>query len=173
MPVLLIYLWTRPESFTMRFYMFEAAIEGYASHPILGVGLNNSTAVMKGPRQELKEMGIRMGTLEPADSYYLAILAEVGPLGSLLYFGFFANIVVIALGSIRQVAVEMKGLLVGMVAGLTALATQSIADGPLAGHAVGGALWLFAALIVAIRRSGILPAPSASSSSAIRPAGAL
>jgi hypothetical protein len=173
MPVLLIYLWTRPESFTQRFYMFEAAIEGYASHPILGVGLNNSTAVMRAPRQELTDMGIPMGTVEPADSYYLAILAEVGPLGSLLYFGFFAKIVVIALGSIRQVAVEMKGLLVGMVAGLTALATQSIADGPLAGHAVGGALWLFAALIVAIRRSGILPAPSASSSSAIRPAGAL
>jgi O-Antigen ligase len=153
MPILLIYLWTRPESFIMRFYMFEAAIEGYASHPILGVGLNNSTAAMRAPRQELTDMGIPMGTSEPADSYYLAILSEVGPLGSFLYFGFFANIMMIALGSMRQVAVDMKRLLVGMVAGLTALATQSIADGPLAGHAVGGALWLFAALIVAIRRS--------------------
>ena len=153
MPLLLGYLWTRPESFTMRFYMFEAAIEGYASHPILGVGLNNSTAAMKGPRQELTDMGIPMGTQEPADSYYLAILTEVGPLGSLLYFGFFASIVVIALGSMREAPVDIKRLLVGMVAGLAALATQSIADGPLAGHAVGGALWLFAALIVAIRRS--------------------
>ncbi len=98
-------------------------------------------------------MGIKMGTNEPADSYYLAILTEVGPLGSFLYFGFFANIVKIALGSMRQTAADMRRLQVGMVAGLTALATQSIADGPLAGHAVGGALWLFAALIVAIRRS--------------------
>jgi len=32
------------------------------------------------------------------------------------------------------------------------LATQSIADGPLAGHAVSGTLWLFAALIVVIGR---------------------
>jgi O-Antigen ligase len=150
MPLLLIYLWSRPESFTMRFYMFEAALQGYASHPILGVGLNNSTAAMRAPRQELTDMGVPMGTLEPADSYYLAILTEVGPLGSFLYFGFFANIVVIALGSMRQAAVDLKPLLVGMVAGLSALAIQSIADGPLAGHAVGGALWLFAALIVAI-----------------------
>ena len=152
-PLLVIYLWSRPESFTMRFYMIDAALHGYASHPLLGVGFNNSTAAMRAPRQEFTDMGIKMGTSEPADSYYLAILAEVGPLGSFLYFGFFANIMMIALGSMRQTAVDMKRLQVGMVAGLTALATQSIADGPLAGHAVGGALWLFAALIVAIRRS--------------------
>jgi hypothetical protein len=152
-PLLVIYLGTRPESFTMRFYMFEAAIQGYAAHPILGVGLNNSTAAMMAPRQELTDLGIPMGTLEPADSYYLAILTEVGPLGSFLYFGFFACIVMVALGSMKEVGVDVKPLLVGMIAGLAALATQSIADGPLAGHAVGGALWLFAALIVAIGRS--------------------
>lgn len=152
-PFLVIYLGTRPESFTMRFYMFEAAIQGYAAHPILGVGLNNSTAAMRAPRQELTDMGIRMGTAEPADSYYLAILTEVGPVGSFLYFGFFACIVMIALRSMKEVGVDVKPLLVGIVAGLAALATQSIADGPLAGHAVGGELWLFAALIVAISRS--------------------
>ena len=152
-PLLLVYLWTRPDAFTMRFYMFDAALQGYASHPLLGVGFNNSTAAMKAPRQEWTNKGIKMGTTEPADSYYLAILVEVGPLGSLLYFGFFASIVMIALGSMRQTPVDMRRLQVGMVAGLMALATQSIADGPLAGHAVGGSLWLFAALIVAIQRS--------------------
>ncbi len=144
--------------------MFDAALQGYASHPLLGVGFNNSTAAMGAPRQELTDMGIPLGTLEPADSYYLAILTEVGPLGSFLYFGFFANIVIIALGSMRQTAVDMRRLQVGMVAGLAALATQSIADGPLAGHAVGGALWLFAALIVAIRRGQLAePRPADSS----------
>ena len=137
--------------------MFDAALQGYASHPLLGVGFNNSTAAMRAPRQEFTDMGIKMGTTEPADSYYLAILTEVGPLGSFLYFGFFANIVMIALGSMRQTAVDMRRLQVGMVAGLTALATQSIADGPLAGHAVGGALWLFAALIVAIPAAATPP----------------
>jgi putative inorganic carbon (HCO3(-)) transporter len=152
LPFLLVYLKARSETFFMRFYMFEAAVQGYSQHPILGVGLNNSTVAMKDGKQELRDMGIPVATKEPADSYYLAILTEVGPLGSILFFGFFVNIVMIALDSMREVAAEMKPLLVGMVAGLAALATQSIADGPLAGHAVGSTLWLFAALIVAIRR---------------------
>ena len=152
MPLLIGYLEARSETFFMRFYMFEAAMEGYSQHPILGVGLNNSTAAMKAGRQELKDMGIPAPTNEPADSYYLAILTEIGPVGSILFFGFFGKIVAIGLRSTREVAVEMKPLLVGMIAGLAALATQCIADGPLAGHAVSGTLWLFAALIVAMRR---------------------
>lgn len=172
MPLLLIYLWSRPESFIMRFYLFEAEIQAYASHPILGVGLNNGTAAMRGPRQELTDIGIPIGKAESADSYYLAILTEVGPLGSFLYFGFFANIAIIGLGLTRQVGVDMKPLLVGMVAGLAALATQSIADGPLAGHAVGGALWLFAALIVAIRHKRLVEARSPKAESPTAPVGA-
>lgn len=153
LPLLLVYLEARSETFFMRFYMFEAAFQGYSQHPILGVGLNNSTAAMKAGKQELKDMGIPVATGEPADSYYLAILTEIGPVGSIFFFGFFGKIVTIAVRSTREVAIEMKPLLVGMIAGLAAVATQSVADGPLAGHAVSGTLWLFAALIVAIGRS--------------------
>ena len=152
LPLLLTYFQARSDTFFMRFYMFEAVIEGYAQHPILGVGLNNSTAAMKEGKQELMDMGIPAAPKEPADSYYLAILTEVGPVGSILFFGFFTNVVMIALRLVRGVSMEMRPLLVGMVAGLAALATQSIADGPLAGHAVSGTLWLFAALIVVIGR---------------------
>ncbi|MDQ6869162.1 MAG: O-antigen ligase family protein [Pseudomonadota bacterium] len=158
-PLLLVYLKTRPESFFMRFNMAEAALMGYSQHPILGVGLNNGTAAMKAGRQELRDMGIPMPPAESADSYYLAVLMEVGPVGSILFFVFFGKIVMIALRAMREVAVEMrevavdmKPLLVGIVAGLASLATQNLADEPLAGHAVSGMLWLFAALIVAIAR---------------------
>jgi hypothetical protein len=151
-PLLLVYFGARPGAFLMRFYMFEAALQGYSEHPILGVGLNNSTAAMKEGRQALKEIGIPTPRTEPADSYYLAVLTEVGPIGFILFFGFFGKIVMIALRAIRKVAVELKPLLVGIVAGLVSLATQSLADGPMAGHAVSGLLWLFAALIVAIAR---------------------
>ena len=152
MPFLLIYLETRPDTFFMRFQMFGAGIKAYSAHPLLGVGLNNDTAAMKESRQELKEIGVPVPAGEPADSYYLAILMGVGPVGSLLFFAFFGRIVMIGLLSAREVAVDMKPLLVGMISGLGALATQSIADGPMAGHAVSGTLWLFVALIVAIRR---------------------
>ncbi len=151
-PLLLTYFETRPNTFTMRFYMFEAAFEGYMKHPLLGVGLNNSTGAMREGKQELINVGIPAAVYEPADSYYLAILTEIGPIGSILFFGFFANIVMIALRSMRDVAPDLKPLLVGMVAGLAAVATQSIADGPTAGHAVSATIWLFAALIVTIHR---------------------
>jgi O-Antigen ligase len=170
-PLLLVYLKTRPESLYMRFNLFEAGLQGYSQHPILGVGLNNGTAAMKAGRQELRDMGIPMPPAESADSYYLAMLIEVGPVGSILFFVFFGKIVMIALRAMREVAVDMKPLLVGIVAGLASLATQNLADGPLAGHAVSGMLWLFAALIVAIARyiqaetrssSGVdMPRPSA------------
>ena len=152
MPLMVAYFTTRPEAFTMRFYMHEAALQGYLEHPLLGVGLNNSTAAMKDPRQELTDLGIPVGRSETADSYYVAMLVEVGPVGFVLFFGFFGKIVMIALREMREVAIDLKPLLVGIVAGLASLATQSLSDIPMSGHAVGGFLWLFAALIVAIAR---------------------
>jgi hypothetical protein len=152
MPLMVAYFTTRPEAFTMRFYMHEAALQGYLEHPLLGVGLNNSTAAMMGPRQELTDLGIHVGRSESADSYYLAMLVEVGPVGLVLFFGFFGKIVMIALRAMREVAIDLKPLLVGIVAGLASLATQSLSDIPMSGHAVSGLAWLFAALIVAIAR---------------------
>jgi hypothetical protein len=168
-PLLLVYLKARPEAIFMRFTMAEAALRGYSKHPILGVGLNNGTAAMKAGRQELRDMGIRIAPAESADSYYLAVLIDVGPVGPILIFVFFGKIVMIALRAMREVSVDLKPLLVGIVAGLASLATQSLADIPLAGHAISGILWLFAALIVAIARyiqaetrsSSGVPGPSA------------
>jgi hypothetical protein len=154
-PLMLVYLSTRPGSFIMRFYLAEAALQGYSQHPILGVGFNNSTAAMQPGRQDLKDLGIPVPQGEPADSYYLAILMEVGPLGALLFFGFFSKIAMIALRTMRmrEISADVKPLLVGMVAGGASVAAQSISDGPMTGHAVSAMLWLFAALIVAIARS--------------------
>jgi hypothetical protein len=161
-PFLLVYFGARPGSILMRFYLFEAALRGYSQHPLLGVGLNNSTAAMREGVQEFIELGIPMARTESADSYYLAVLTEVGPIGFFLFFAFFGKIMMIALRAIRKVATDMKPLLVGIVAGLASLATQNIADAPMAGHAVSGLLWLFAALMVAIARD-IQAAPRASS----------
>jgi hypothetical protein len=171
-PLLLFYFGARPGSFSMRFYMFEAALQGYAQHPILGAGLNNGTAAMKAGRQALKEIGIPMPPTESADSLYLATLTEVGPVGFILFFGFFGKIVMIALRAMGEVAIDMKPLLVGIVAGLAALATQNLADDPLAGHATSGTLWLFAALVVAIARyiqAETRPSPTGGHAASIGP----
>jgi hypothetical protein len=162
-PFLLVYIKTRPEAFFMRFTLAEAALRGYSQHPLLGVGLNNGTAAMKAGRRELRDMGIPIATAESADSYYLAVLTEVGPVGSILFFAFFGNIVLIARRALREVAADMKPLLVGVLAGLASLATQSLADIPLAGHAVSGIMWLYAALIIAIARWTPAEQPQSSS----------
>jgi hypothetical protein len=151
-PLLLIYFGARPESFSMRFNLFEAELKAYSQHPLLGVGLNNATAAMKAERQELKDLGIPISQTEAADSYHLAMLAEVGPIGMIILYVFFGKILMIALRKMREAEADIKPLLVGMVAGLGALATQSIADEPVAGHAVACIAWLFAALIISIAR---------------------
>jgi hypothetical protein len=100
----------------------------------------------------LLEIGIPMPPTESADSLYLVILTEVGPVGFILFFVFFGKIVMIALRAIREVPIDLKPVLVGMVAGLASLATQNLADDTFAGHAISAMLWLFAALIIAIAR---------------------
>jgi hypothetical protein len=101
-PLLLTYFGSRTETFYMRFTMMEIAVLGYAEHPVLGVGLNNGTASMKQSRQELRDSGIPVAPAEPADSFYVAVLSEVGPFGSILFFGFFARIVMLAMGGIKE-----------------------------------------------------------------------
>jgi O-antigen ligase len=153
-PLLIIYLGARPESFSMRFNLYEIALRAYLEHPILGVGFNNGTAAMKEGKQLMTDLGTTIPREESADSYYLGVLMEVGPIGFLLLYLFFGKLVMIALRAMPEAAADMKPLLVGMIAGLASLATQNIADAPLAGHSVSGLLWLFAALIVAIVRGG-------------------
>ena len=136
----------------MRFKLFEAELKGYAQHPLLGAGLNNATAAMKAGRQELEDLGIPIAQTEAADSYHLAMLTEVGPIGIFLLYVFFGKILMIALDKMKEATEDIKPLLVGMVAGLGALATQSIADEPVAGHPVACVAWLFAALIIALAR---------------------
>jgi len=151
-PLLGTYLDTRPGTFYMRFSLFEAALQGYWQHPILGVGLNNGTAAMQAGKTELRDEGMQMPKEESADNHYLVVLTEVGPVGFILFFVFFGKIVMVALHAMREAPTEIKPLLVGIVGGLASLATQNVSDDALAGHAISATLWLFAALIIVIAR---------------------
>jgi hypothetical protein len=161
------YFETRPESYNMRFYRLWAALHGYSQHPILGVGLNNGTAAMKEGKQVLWDSGIKVSMAEPIENHYLAVLTEAGPVGFILFFVFFGKVVTIALRALREVAIEVKPLLVGLVGGLASVATQSLADDPWGGAMPSGALlWLFAGLIIAIARH-ICPASGSSATTPV------
>jgi O-antigen ligase len=151
-PAMGIYFGTRPESLSMRFNLFQAALRAYSQHPILGVGLNNSTGEMKAAKQEMRDTGIPVPLSEAAENLYLVLLTEVGPVGFILFFLFLWKIVMIGLRAMSEAPIDLKPLLVGIVAGLASLATQNLADDTLAGHAVSATLWLFVSLIVALAR---------------------
>jgi O-Antigen ligase len=151
-PWLIIYFGSRPETFYMRFNMFQAALDGYLQHPFLGVGFNNATGAMNAGKNELRELGMRMPKYESAENLYLVVLTEVGPVGFILFFAFFGKLVLIALRAMRAAATDLKPLLVGVVAGFASLATQNLGDDTLGGHAINATLWLFVSLIVVIAR---------------------
>jgi hypothetical protein len=151
-PWLTIYFGSRAETFYMRFNIFQAAVYGYLEHPFLGVGFNNATGAMNAGKDELRELGIRMPKYESAENLYLVVLTEVGPVGFILFFAFFGKLVLIALRAMRAAAIELKPLLVGIVAGFASLATQNLGDDTLGSHAISAMLWLLVSLIVVVAR---------------------
>ena len=151
-PWLIIYFGSRPDTFYMRFNIFQAAVYGYLEHPFLGVGFNNATGAMNAGKDELRELGIRMPNAESAENLYLVVLTEVGPVGFILFFAFFGKLVLIALRAMRAAAIDLKPLLVGIVAGFASLATQNLGDDTLGSHAISAMLWLLVSLIVVVAR---------------------
>ncbi len=151
-PAALAYFETRPESYSMRFDLFKVQWLGYQKHPFLGVGLNNGTAAMVSGKQEMWDRGVKLPQEESADNHYLVLLAELGPVGFILFFAFFINVALIALRTIPHAEAEVKPLLVGIVAAMCALATQNTADDALAGHAIAGTLWMYAAVVLVLAR---------------------
>ena len=148
-----IYFGTRPETFSMRFNLFQAALQGYSQHPILGVGLNNSTGAMKAGKQEMRDMGIRIPLSEAAENLYLVLLTEVGPVGFILFFAFLredrddraprdergCDRPETTAGRDRRRSCEPRD-------------PKSCAMTRWQGHAVSATLWLFVSLIVAVAR---------------------
>jgi hypothetical protein len=159
-PLLIYSLGARPQSVSRRLDLIEITLDAYWQRPILGTGLNNSSAAIKEPARAIVDRpGVRADP-QSVPIHYLVTLTEVGPVGFLLFFTFFWQLVMVALRAIKAVESEMKVLLVGIVGGLAALATQNLADNGFGGHSINALFWLFAGLIIAIaRRTPVERAP--------------
>ncbi len=161
-PVLSYYLGTRPASYYGRFEYAEIALESYMNRPFLGAGLNNGSSAIKEDSASLPTQGPKAS--EPSiPCHYLVILVESGIVGFLLFFAFFAEIVVIAFRALRSTDTETKIVLAGILGGLASIAFQNFADNPLAGHAISALIWFMAGLIIVIARrvqAETVPAPA-------------
>jgi O-antigen ligase len=148
-PLILAFLWTRPEAAHFRLGLVEKGLHDFWERPIFGAGLNNSTAVLEGARRVLP--GHRRVITEKLHVHYLVVLVEGGLIGFTLFFGFFALVARKALSLMPLAGDEMKPILIGSVAAMADVAVQNFGD-PFQGHAPSAMLWLYCGLVVAIER---------------------
>jgi O-antigen ligase len=129
--------------------------------PIIGGGLNNSSAVMKGTHDITTTSRGSEIKIQVVHNYYLIVLIDVGLVGFLLFFAFFGQAAIIGTRYARAAEPEFKILLVGMVAGLVGVAVHNLGD-PFGAHQAVAMLWLYLGLIIAICRQvrAELPTPA-------------
>jgi O-antigen ligase len=162
-PLLIAFLESRPETAGFRLILVDRSWNAISQHPIFGVGLNNSSAVLEGALRTVMTPTGSEVQASTVHNHYLIVLMEVGIVGFLLFFAFFGRIGAVALCSIRAADTETKVWLAGIIASLASIAIHILGDG-LGAHSTIAMLWLYAALIIAIARrvqaEGALPAPA-------------
>ena len=89
---ILIGIWnTRPKSVSTRWKITKPSIDAFMERPILGAGLNNSSAVTARSHEiALTPTGRSVYQMVVVHNYYLIVLVEVGIVGFVLFFGFFS-----------------------------------------------------------------------------------
>jgi O-antigen ligase len=150
-PLLISFLESRPEALGARFELISRAEATYWRHPILGAGLNNSTAATVGSHQSISTPTGAALLVTVVHNHYLIVLIEVGAIGFVLFFGFFVGAVATALHWMRAATTEMKLLLIGLVSALLGVAIHNFGD-PFGGHMTFAMLWLNVGLIFAVCR---------------------
>jgi hypothetical protein len=143
------YFTTRQEYYEERWSHLNAGRILMGLNPILGTGLNTSTALrVRLARKEPQPID----ELLPLHNHYLIALSEIGVVGFLLYSGFFLYITIQAWKMSRRTSGFMRVLAIGVVAAYTSLAVHMNVDflHPDALHTM---LWFYAGLIMAQRRS--------------------
>ncbi len=143
------YLGTRPEAYEQRFAHFEVGFAMLGFNPIVGTGLNTSTAIRQ-------RMGSGWGSADliddqwPIHDHYLIGLIETGLPGTLLYVGFFVLVGLEALGRTRSRDPVLATLALAIFTTYVSLAVHMIIDF-LSQDGLHTLLWMYAGLIVAMR----------------------
>ena len=151
-PLITMLLTRRPENVMIRLEQYRTAVSMIRAHPLLGVGLNNSTGeAQRYGRYSYSLIDVENRTAEtPIHSFPVTLLVEVGLVGFLLYTGFFASVAAMAWRLARPPtdpddACSALAFLVGMVGLAIGVMTNPLFD-----DGVQTFLWLYAGAIVAI-----------------------
>lgn len=148
-PKLYTYLTARPKSFSYRFVLIGKGIDMFLANPILGVGLNNSSAA--NPEFWLKlraEGGVSLALIH---NQYLLTAIELGVIGFIVFMGFFVVTGVQAYRCSRSDDREVAILSIGIWGTYLAVALHVTAD-PFGTNTLTSMLWLFAGVIAAFTK---------------------
>ena len=149
-PFVPAFLTRHPENVEVRFEQYRTGASMIHAHPLLGVGLNNSTGeAPRYSRYSYSLIDVHNRTAEtPIHSFPVTLLVEVGLIGGVLYASFFAGIAATASRPARTDPDDACSALAFLI-GLIGLGVGVLTN-PLFDDGVQTFQWLFAGAIVAI-----------------------
>ncbi len=162
-PILSAYLNSRPDNVKVRAQQYDTAVNMIRSHPILGVGLNNSFAVQKDYAADASSQPLgdptKAAYTEPIHSQYLALAVETGFIGVTLYVAFFGLIWWAAFRRVVSPNGPLDLLSAAILIGMSSLAIEFLAD-PCFEDTVHVLLWFAAGVLAYGSRAEPDPLPA-------------
>jgi O-antigen ligase len=130
----------RPETFLGRFDSFRQGARLIAENPILGVGLNNSTAEKIEFEQDRESIA----------NHYLIVASETGVVGLILYLSIFGCNAAATLRLSKSRDPEIALLAIAIFGIYVSLSVHIVADQLV--KVAATMVWLYAGVITALRR---------------------
>ena len=143
----------RRDSVTVRLQQYKATFDMIVDNPVFGVGLNNGTG--------LKERYVNVSFdeydadtqfyLEPTHNLYLSLASEIGLIGTMLYFAFFATAIARIWRVSNTTDPDLRFFANALLVALAGLIVNSLYD-PMHEDAVMTTLWMYCGLAFALTR---------------------
>ncbi len=142
------YVMSRPQMTLARFPIMAKALQMIADRPVLGVGLNNSTAIKKEAFIEAQGMD---EASQPVHNHFMIVAIESGLVGLALLLAFFVTVFKAALQLIGRREQEFR--LLGLTAaGAFASVGVHLMFDTMSSYAIFTMLFFYAGLVLALQR---------------------
>jgi O-antigen ligase len=142
------YVMSRPQMTAARFPIMQKALQMIAKRPVLGVGLNNSTAIKK---EEFIEAQGMDETSQPVHNHFMILAVESGLVGLALFLGFFALVSGAALQLAKRSEDEVRALGLTVLGAFASVGVHLMFD-TMSSYAIYTMLFFYAGLVLALQR---------------------
>ena len=120
------------------------------TNPFLGVGINNYTEVMQD--YDTTEIKLTSITRHQVHNIFLQIAAEMGIIGLVIFIWLISMVYKEGLTYIKSSEGPMSGIVIGIIAGITAFLIHGLVDAASLGNHLFLIFWFFTGIIIVIRK---------------------